>query len=248
MADQGELGPLDIQVQKPDEIFQRSSGLDIIRGLTYLYDGVLNTFRDYLIDINGGSGLSTKAASEIASKITIGIHEPIFAQIDPLRLGEMQAALTIALDYGQRLDARTKNLKPNALQMLTSGYPSHGFVIDRKEARQLFNKVRCPIDVEQILANWIRGMFAKEAGLSPLVINCIDEFSKCAEKSSSQSQCKPTDVQETSEDNNAKFKTEPSSTGHNSGSDEAFGGVAENDEILKKSSDGSDEEHRQTGS
>jgi Serine dehydrogenase proteinase len=176
IADKGELGPLDIQVQKPDEMFQRSSGLDIIRGLTYLYDGVLGTFRDYLVDINSGSGLSTKAASEIASKLTIGIHEPIFAQIDPLRLGEMQAALTIALDYGKRLNERTTNLKQDALQKLTSGYPSHGFVIDRKEARQLFNNVRCPNEVENILSRWAGGLFSTQQ--ASLVLNCISFFSE----------------------------------------------------------------------
>lgn len=144
VADKGELGPLDIQVQKPDEMFQSASGLDIIRGLTYLRDASLDTFRNYLVDINKGSGLSTKAASEIASKLTIGMHEPMFAQIDPMRLGEMQAALTIALEYGERLNKHFHNLKPGALNKLATSYPSHGFVIDRKEARELFQNVRTP--------------------------------------------------------------------------------------------------------
>ena len=174
ISDKGELGPLDIQVQKPDEMFQRGSGLDIIRGLQYLQDAVLGTFRNYLVDINQGSGLSTRSASEIASKLTIGIHEPIFAQIDPIRLGEMQAALTIALDYGSRLNARTSNLKPAALHKLASGYPSHGFVIDRKEARDLFVNVRMPNEHESVVGDAVSVLFGQEArSNASRVIDCF---------------------------------------------------------------------------
>lgn len=144
MADRGEIGPLDIQVQKPDEMMKFASSLDIIRGLAYLRDEVLTSFRESLIDINQGGGLSTTIASEIASKLTIGMYNPILGQIDPLKLGEMQAALTIATEYGQRLNERTQNLKSGALVQLSMQYPAHGFVIDRKEVRRLFERVRPP--------------------------------------------------------------------------------------------------------
>jgi serine dehydrogenase proteinase len=176
MADRGELGPLDIQVQKPDEMLQLASGLDIIRGLAYLSNESLNTFREYLLDINDGSGLSTSIASEIASKLTIGMYNPIFAQIDPLKLGEMQAALTIAVDYGSRLNERTKNLKSGAIQKLSMLYPSHGFVIDRKEVRELFNRVRPPIEgVEQELCVFFAQLFDQEY-TRPRVFNLLAEF------------------------------------------------------------------------
>ena len=179
IADTGELGPLDIQVQKPDEMFKSASGLDIIRGLTYLRDNVLESFRNYLVDINQGSGLSTKSASEIASKLTIGIHEPIFGQIDPMRLGEMQAALTIALEYGDRLNERSRNLKPGALSKLATSYPSHGFVIDRKEARSLFVNVRIPELHELKIGAWLADTFTREARRqNGLVIDCSTVFSE----------------------------------------------------------------------
>lgn len=177
IADKGELGPLDIQVQKPDEMFKSASGLDIIRGLTYLRDAALNTFRSYLIDINSGSGLSTKSASEIASKLTIGLHEPIFAQIDPMRLGEMQAALTIALEYGTRLNERYKNLHANALNKLATSYPTHGFVIDRKEARGLFVNVRIPNEREEVIGKFVADYFESDSRqTSSVVIDCSSLF------------------------------------------------------------------------
>ncbi len=155
MADIAELGPLDIQLQKKDEIFQQSSGLDILRGITYLQNEALQSFKTYLIDINSGSGLSTKIASEISSKLVIGLYEPLFAQIDPVRLGEMNAALQIANDYGTRLNEKSKNLKAGALRKLISDYPTHGFVIDRAEARTLFERVMKPNDTENDLATFV---------------------------------------------------------------------------------------------
>lgn len=146
--DKGELGPLDVQFKKQDEMFQQSSGLDILRGMTYLRGEALDSFKDYLVEINIGSGLSTKTASEIASKLVIGLFEPMFAQIDPVRLGEMNAALQIAAEYGTRLNEKASSLQAGALSKLIHDYSTHGFVIDRSEARKLFNHVSAPTPAE----------------------------------------------------------------------------------------------------
>jgi hypothetical protein len=152
--DKGELGPLDVQFRKRDEIFEQSSGLDILRGMTYLRTEALETFREYLIDINSGSGLSTKTASEIASKLVIGLYEPMYAQIDPIRLGELNAALGIAEQYGTRLSEKSKSLKPEALNKLINSYTTHAFVIDRAEARNFFDKVEAPTEFEKEISKF----------------------------------------------------------------------------------------------
>lgn len=156
MADQAELGPLDVQLRKQDELFQQSSGLDILRGVTFLQDEALSTFRSYLVDINGGAVLSTRVASEIASELVIGLYEPLFAQVDPVKLGEMNAALEIARHYGERLDRQSMILKEGALTKLIMGYPTHGFVIDRAEARQLFKNVTAPDNDQKMLCDLFR--------------------------------------------------------------------------------------------
>lgn len=155
MADQAELGPLDIQLRKQDELFQQSSGLDILRGITFLQNEALQAFRSYLIDINAGGGLSTKLASEISSKLVIGLYEPLFAQVDPIKLGEMNAALEIAKHYGDRLNQKSSSLKSDALNKLIMGYPTHGFVIDRSEARTLFENVDKPNPQEQFICDFL---------------------------------------------------------------------------------------------
>jgi Serine dehydrogenase proteinase len=147
LADRSELGPLDVQVKKREELFDMSSGLDILQALQYLQETSLQAFQRYLFELHGRSRLNTKLASEIASALTTGLMGPLYAQIDPVKLGEMRRAIDIAVEYGERLADSSKNVKKQALAQLVTGYPSHGFVIDRKEARTLFERVEMPTDL-----------------------------------------------------------------------------------------------------
>lgn len=185
IADEGELGPLDVQVAKPDEMFASGSGLDIMRGLSNLRMGVLASFKEYLLDINAGSGVSTKMAAEVATRLAVGTYEPIFAQIDPIRLGEMEAALSIANAYGKRLAEKSKNLKPNALGKLVNSYPSHSFVIDRKEARDLFEKVRQPDPIETTIGELVKKSIWRNGSASQSTPQVLDLASVLQSSSSS---------------------------------------------------------------
>lgn len=176
MCDRSELGPLDIQVQKQDEIFQQSSGLDIVRGVEHLREDALATFNDYLFDINAGSGLSTKIASEIASKLVIGLYEPMFAQVDPVRLGEMSAALQIAHEYGTRLNERSKSLKADALNKLINKYPAHAFVIDRSEAKGLFERVEHPSTEQIELAEFVADVAWRDGAQTSSYVLHLNQF------------------------------------------------------------------------
>lgn len=155
ISNKGELGPLDIQIQKKEEIFEMSSGLDIIQALRILQDTAQNAFKDYLIDLRV-SGLGTKLAAHIASEMATSLVAPIASQIDPAKLGEHQRALRIAAVYGSRLNEKFKNTTPSGIDQLLVGYPTHGFVIDRKEATTLFKRVRAPNTEECQLEDLIR--------------------------------------------------------------------------------------------
>ena len=196
LCDAAELGPLDVQVQKPDEMIGRISGLDILRGMESLKEGLLGSFRQFLIDINTGTGISTKAAADVATKLAVGIYEPILGQIDPMRLGEMEAALQIAFEYGRRLDARFQNLKAHALLRLVHAYPSHSFVIDRKEAKSLFHRVRPADRVESIIAEMMLSKLWKpdhpERVEVAMLDAIIDEF--CPKSTTSSSEGKDHDL------------------------------------------------------
>lgn len=147
MADMSELGPLDVQVKKSDELIGFNSGLDIIQAVNNLQQSAMNAFRSYLQELTQNARISTKIAADISTKLTSGLFEPIFAQIDPMRLAEMQRAMEIAYAYGTRLNEKSNNLRPTGLGDIVTKYPSHGFVIDRKEARTLFIDVQEPSGV-----------------------------------------------------------------------------------------------------
>jgi hypothetical protein len=174
-GDRGELGPLDIQLSKPDEMFESMSGLDIIQAINALENQLLQSFRSYLVDIRGGSRIKTKMAAEIATQLAASLIEPLAARIDPVTLGEHQRAMQIAYDYGLRLDEMVKSLKEDSLVDLVSSYPSHGFVIDRKEAATLFNNVSAPDELTCVIYEWARGILDHYAYPSePIIIDVLD--------------------------------------------------------------------------
>ncbi|WP_444914659.1 hypothetical protein [Microbulbifer sp. TRSA007] len=161
ICDKGELGPLDIQLSKKDEIFELASGLDISQAIAAIQSASMVTFRHLLFELKLEGGLGTKLAAELASNLTSGLFAPIAAQIDPIRLGEHQRAMNIADAYGQRLNRKFSNTTDEQIRQLLSAYPTHGFVIDRKEAAELFSRVREPSKEEALI-----GEVARRAMLS----------------------------------------------------------------------------------
>ena len=150
----GELGPLDVQVAKLDEIAVRTSGLDTLGALAILQSEAFNAFEKYMVTIVAKSGrtVSTKTACDIAATIVSGLFEPIAKQIDPHRLSEVDRMMRIAKKYGERLG--TPNLKTDdagsSLDRLIRGYPTHDFIIDSNEASEIFEVVKPPSDAEQL--------------------------------------------------------------------------------------------------
>jgi len=171
IGDLGELGPLDIQVKKATELWENSSGLDIQQALQTVTEHVQNSFLRTLVDTRNASGLSTKLCAEFAGQVAAAIAAPLFSQIDPVRLGEMQRATRVAYSYGQRLDKYSANLKAEALERLISDYPAHGFVIDRKEAGELFNRVSPLNEAERVFSKAVWHILSDQAEFSWFVEN-----------------------------------------------------------------------------
>jgi serine dehydrogenase proteinase len=145
-SENGELGPLDIQMAKKDELWESESGLTVITALTALSENAQDAFDHFLVSLTTRSGgrITVRTASEIAAKLTQALYAPIADQIDPIHMGEVKRSMAIAKEYGQRLISKSEICEPDRLSNLISGYPSHGFVIDKAEAKDLFkaDKVR----------------------------------------------------------------------------------------------------------
>jgi hypothetical protein len=147
MLRRAELGPLDVQLVKQDDLAGRSSGLDIADALRFLSTKSFEIFEEHFINIldRSGGAITTKTAGEIATSIAVGLVAPITQQLDPLRIGENQRAMNVAIEYGRLLGAT-----PVSLRKLTMGYPTHGFVIDFEEVKKekLFPCARQPNALE----------------------------------------------------------------------------------------------------
>jgi hypothetical protein len=154
----GELGPLDTQIDKPNEILGAESGLDLFQALQQITESSFESFEQQMISIirHSSGAITTTVAAEIASSLTVGIFSPISAQVDPLRLGVVKRAIQIGLAYGNRL--KSKNVKKDTVEKLVNEYPAHGFVIDQSEARELFENVRNLDDGEAKVFEYIEAI------------------------------------------------------------------------------------------
>lgn len=146
IGDRGELGPVDVQRTRTDDLWESTSGLTETAAVTTLEEVAWSLFRKLVTetkDLPGGQ-ITFKTAADVAAPLVSGMLAPIFAQIDPLKLGENARALRIASEYAGRLNEHSQNLKPESHHKLVSSYPDHGFVIDRQEAEKLFRNVSPP--------------------------------------------------------------------------------------------------------
>ena len=163
IGDLGELGPIDVQRLKPDDIWESSSGLTEDAAISTLETASWAIFERYVLEIKRLSEgqVTFKTAAEAAAPMVAGMLSPILAQIDPLKIGENSRAIKIASDYGHRLNVYSRNLRSSrSMDNLVSGYSSHGFVIDRAEAKELFRNVSEPSkDLELLCEALGRGAY-----------------------------------------------------------------------------------------
>jgi Serine dehydrogenase proteinase len=145
-AEGGELGPLDVQIVKADEMDEQKSGLVAEAAFEKLQQEAYKFFMSFVRDIGGSEyRVTLKTAADIAVKMTVGMIQPIFDKLDPVTIGEDYRSNKLAQAYAERLNIHGRNLHRtrqfDALHNLLTSYPSHGFVIDVEEAKTLFRKV-----------------------------------------------------------------------------------------------------------
>lgn len=172
MGDFGELGPLDVQMTKKDELMSAASGLDILQAVGVIENSAFAAFENAFLKIitSSGGNISAKTSAEIAREFAVGLFSPMTSQIDPERLGEVQRAVDIARAYGERLNKG--NLKKGGLDKLVEGYSSHGFVIDLDEAKEIFSNVREADALEGSVANSLPGLRSPPS--TPFIGNLIE--------------------------------------------------------------------------
>jgi hypothetical protein len=145
----GELGPLDIQVRKPDDIVpQFRSGLDTTEAFASLSNRAFAAFETSMLKIVRKSygAISTKVAAELSIDLVRALVEPIAAQIDPYRMAEADRLMRVATHYAKAIES--ENVRIGGAESLARSYPNHAFIIDQEEASTIFHQVRTWNEIE----------------------------------------------------------------------------------------------------
>ncbi|WP_163006001.1 SDH family Clp fold serine proteinase [Methylobacterium brachiatum] len=142
----GEIGPLDVQLLQRDEITGSRSGLTTRSALDDLKRHSFEMFQHFMLSIvNSSKGaVSFKTAADISTKVSSEVMSVIYNQINPEALGQDFRDLEVATKYCERLNRRFANLRTGAIKRLVHDYPSHDFVIDGEEAREIFVRLSLP--------------------------------------------------------------------------------------------------------
>ena len=142
-----ELGPLDVQISKQDELGARKSGLLARSTFEALAEQTFTSYEHlmYGIKIKSLGQISFRLASELAADMAAKTMGQIYSQLNPESIGTERRNLEIARQYGNRLVAVSQNMKSShTVDHFVSCYPSHDFVIDDNEARKWFERVELP--------------------------------------------------------------------------------------------------------
>ena len=189
MSELAELGPIDVQLRDPTEVGESTSSLTPIQAMNSLSEHSRNLFRQHFGQLRFSPSLtfSTKMAAEIATELTVGLLKPMYEQVDPIKLADVERSLKISSDYAERLSQShgVSNLKEEAIAKLVGGYPSHGFVIDRKETEELFDVVEFPNDKLLAIAKaaeWFMNWMLRQERRSYFVYLCDEPKEEKNEK------------------------------------------------------------------
>ena len=174
MSEFGELGPLDVQLQRPENNLRNTmqgtgamSGAEIPNASIYAGKMAIRFFIDF---VNSTKDLAGKnAAVEAGKEVTIGLFQGIYQQIDPDFLGVIHRLMSISEDYGTRLSSVGGNVKEGAIQRLIYHYPDHSSVIDYTEATRLFFSVYRPDPLIQKISFVLNRMRADDIRSEPTI-------------------------------------------------------------------------------
>ena len=90
------------------------------------------------ITLSSGGNISFKLASELSASMASTMMTPVFAQMNPDVVGAERRDLSIAMEYGTRLAQCSGNASIESVYRLVHEYPSHDFIIDAREANDIF--------------------------------------------------------------------------------------------------------------
>lgn len=151
MGERAELGPLDVQITDPFEKGLDSfSPINEFKSMEFLRDYAIEMLDYYAIALVERAGMSVKEAFHEAMPAVANTMSPMYARIDPSKIGGYRRSLAVAEEYAKRLLNARRVVNGDAIaEKLVWKYPSHDFIIDRAEAREQLGLPVVNLDVRQ---------------------------------------------------------------------------------------------------
>jgi len=143
-----ELGPLDVQIPDPRKSGEFMSALDAFKALEYLRQYAMETSDLTVKMVLNRSTLTVKEALEEARQFVSILITPLYQQVRPLDLGEYRRKVARGEENSRSVMGRYSYKSKDSedietiINRIVWSYPSHGFVIDYEEAKELKLKVK----------------------------------------------------------------------------------------------------------
>lgn len=156
-----QLGPLDTQIyeEKRSGKGEFTSALNPFKTLEQLQRFSLETLDLAVKTIVSRSGMDLDECLKHAIDFVRGTTGPLFTQLDPEKLGEYSRALAVGSEYGERLLRRftpwDDEKRAEILEKLVHGYPSHEYIIDYHELKEMGFDVNLFSEPERVAAQTV---------------------------------------------------------------------------------------------
>ena len=157
-----QLGPLDTQIyeEKKGGRAEFTSALNPFKTLEQLQKFSLETLDITVKMLARRSGMDLDECLKHAIDFVRGTTGSLFTQLNPEKLGEFSRALSVGTEYGERLLRRftswDEEKRTRILEKLVHGYPSHDYVIDYHELKEIGFKVKLFSESER---SAVQGLF-----------------------------------------------------------------------------------------
>lgn len=170
-----QLGPLDTQIyeEKSGGKGDFTSALNPFKTLEQLQKFSLETLDLAVRTIFMRSGMGLDDCLKHAIDFVRGTTGPLFTQLNPEKLGEYSRALEVGSEYGERLLRRFTSWddkkRAEILEKLVHGYPSHEYIIDYHELKEMGFDVSLFSGPERAAAQNVLGAWKGQAVVALVV-------------------------------------------------------------------------------
>lgn len=139
LGEDAELGPLDAQFLDADVEEGMVSALDEVQAVEALEQSASHTAIKVMKYLHDRTGKSFNVVMPHALRFAAELTKPLFEKIDAVRYSRQTRRLQEAQDYAERLLRRrfSEEEAKAIAKDLVRNYPTHGFVIDRAEAKRV---------------------------------------------------------------------------------------------------------------